>query len=199
MNEHRLLVVDSVVKVNLSRSFCELVVFCCVLCFVCTTRLALEDAFLEEGTLSIVLSSACGLPILAFVKRGVHYTGRVHSLLCVVIRNDPVSAVSVCIDRSIKVDRAAQVVPLVLISIVEAQHVVDLCSRSADLNARLQRHKQGTGSELILCYLVSEVHGVLVCVVGLRGSDDSDCVLRRLTVVEVIDIARIREVRCSAS
>ena len=161
--------------------------------------MALEDALLEEGTFGIVLSGTCRFPILALVKRGVHHADRVHSILCVVIRNDPVPAVSVRIDRSIEVNRAAQVVPLVLVSIVEAHHVVNLCSRSADLNARLQRHKQGTGAELILRYLVSEVHGVLVGVVGLRGSDDSDCVLGRLTIVEVIDIARVRKIRCCAS
>ena len=51
------------------------------------------------------------------------------------IRNVPVSAVSIGVYIAIKVDRTAQVVPLPTIGrVLEAKHVVNLGTRSPDLD-----------------------------------------------------------------
>ena len=55
------------------------------------------------------------------------------------IRNVPVSAVSIGIYIAIKVDRTAQVVPLsTIVRVLEAKHVVNLGSWSPDFDPWLQ-------------------------------------------------------------
>ena len=100
----------------------------------------MEDAFLENGTLGIVVIVTCINPVLFTVVSELGHPDAVDSIPGVMIRDVPISAVRIGVYSAIEVYRAAQVVPLsTIIRVLEAKHVVDLGAGSPDLDPRLER------------------------------------------------------------
>ena len=112
------------------------------------------------------------------------------------IRDVPVSAVCVGVYTAVEVNRAPQVVPLsIIFRVLEAEHVVNLGSRCANLDPRLERGVEVCIISTLL-HMIREVHCVLICVVRLVCFNGSDCILGRGATREVVDILIVWPVRC---
>ena len=196
LEQHSLLIVEAVVKVDRRAAIVKLVVLARRARHVVSIGWTLEDAFFKLGTLGVVIFVTCVDPVLLFIVAELGHTDAIDSVRSVMIRDVPVSAVCVGVYTAVEVNRAPQVVPLsIIFRVLEAEHVVDLGSRCANFNSRLDR---GVEVSIIttLLHMIREVHCVLICIVGLVCFNGSNCVLGRGASRDVINVARVWPVRC---
>ena len=153
----------------------------------------MEDAFFEDGTLSVIQIIASVLPILDGVVAKRRHTNAIDSVTCVVIRDVPVTTVSVGVSSTIEVDRTAEIVPLAIIE--EADHIVNLRSGGADFDPRFQGSMEVSVPTFLL-NMICEIHRVLISIIRLVCFDSPHSVLRCGASRQVVDISIVRPI-CS--
>ena len=118
----------------------------------------MEDAFLEEGALSVVmlyaLSKVCPILLSILVEGSDTYVPRLIS--GIKIADLPVATISIGVNGAIEVDTALKPIPLVIvIRVLEAHQLVDLRSACSNLDPTHQLNKQGC----ILKFILSDIVG----------------------------------------